>query len=1195
MSPRFRFVRTLPLLAMLMLLGPWVPNAAAQATATSGQGLTGRVTDPSGAAMPGVPVVAEHLATGVKLETTTNDSGFFSFPGLVVGRYRLTAAQDGFETLVREGVVVQAGEAPDVLLRLSLGSRTEQVVVTAGVTLDKTTTSTAQALPAEVTEDLPVIANGGTRSPMAFLASFGGISLNVNEQSGRGGDAGLQHSTIFGVGDGGGHGSLTSYKIDGLDQAFDQTQPFGGQFATPRMPAPSAVQQTRVLTNVDAEQGFNLGAVFELITKSGTSNYRGDVYEFARNDALNARNFLSVGDPPRQNQHDFGGTLGGPIPGLGGRHFFFTNYQAFRSTFEQETAILSVPSALMRRGDFSELLGPQVGVDALGRPVLAGQIFDPLTTRAVGTTFVRDPFPGNVIPADRLSSVSLAFLDAYPMPNRAGYENNYTANSLANNTIQDKLYLKTDHLFGNAQRLSFGAEVFFRNGTPGKCGNVIEGRASYEGFGDSINSCATLRAKNKAFRANYSGMLTEHLLLSANAGIAYAPFGQSLVEEGLTAGERAGLRGTYTTGTPIVVLGDTTGFGQNQNQYTGSQWIAPVDVSLTAFNGAHQLKFGFQFNHVVNAPVRQTNSNGTFTFTGAATRQPSFTGTGSFIQPGYALADFMLGVVNSATMTAPWETEAATQQWGLYAQDQWRLGSRLTLNYGLRWELFMPATEPQDRWSNFCPTCPNAAAGGLPGAIEYLGTGPGRNGRRTLMNVYPWAFSPRLGAAYTIDESTVARLYYGVSRYPTNTILKNGIFYPNAGFAQNFNLTTPNAGITPVFADWDQGTFVITPPALDPTAQNGQNVIYHDYEDNKSHPQHAMGASVERELGGSLVVGAKYAGKLLRGLPTANLVTLNQLPLEYLSLGSLLTQNINSAAARAADIPIPYPGFTGTVAQALRPYPQYQNVHKNVAFAKNTDWHALILSAQQRYRGGLSILANYTLQKLLTNDPLPYNGAGVATYGQSTQSTELASEKPIHEMVASMDWGGTRRHTLNVSFSYQVPFGRNRTFGGDWHPIVDGFLGGWQLSGALHYASGTPLVVFASGAATPTLQRWVKRNPDVPVQGTATCDTYDPNDPSSVYVNPAAFSNPSQFELGDTLIVPGLKGCGIKRENVSIFKNFRLPGGDHRSLRIGASASNLFNRHTWNGLGRSLGTAAFGQFANVTPGRAIQLQAQLRF
>src|SRR5689334_18999125 len=180
------------------------------------------------------------------------------------------------------------------------------------------------------------------------------------------------------------------------------------------MPAPADIQEVHLLTNLDADQGFNLGSVYEIITRSGTEHYHGELYEYARNDAFDARNFLSVSRPP-EKQHDFGMTFGGPIPKTGKKSFFFVNYQGFRSAFSSQSSILTVPTAKMRNGDFSEILGPQIGTDNAGNPVFQGEIFDPLTTRPDGHGgFERTPFTGNVIPSDRLSSVSKFFENAYP-------------------------------------------------------------------------------------------------------------------------------------------------------------------------------------------------------------------------------------------------------------------------------------------------------------------------------------------------------------------------------------------------------------------------------------------------------------------------------------------------------------------------------------------------------------------------------------------------------------------------------------------------------------------------------------------------------------------------------------------------------------------------------------------------------------
>lgn len=1170
------------------------PRLFAQATATVGQGISGSVVDPTGAAISGAEVTVLNTDTGVAATTQTGDNGFFRFPGLVIGPYRVTASKSGFETSIRDRIIILAGHTPDIAFQLKIGATSEQVVVTGeGGTIDKTTTITGETVFKEALQDLPVIANGGTRSPLDYLTLFQGVSPNVYNAAGRGGNAGLQWSNIEGVGDGGGYGGLTSYKVDGVDQAPEQTQPFGGNFAFPKMPAPADIQEVRLLTNLDADQGFNLGAVYEIITRSGTAQYHGEAYEYVRNDAFDARNYLATTTPP-EKQHDFGGTFGGPIPFTHKKHFFFVNYQGFRSAYAAQTAVLTVPTPLMRTGDFSEILGSQIGTDGAGNPVFQGQIFDPTTTHSDGNGgLTRDPFPGNVIPQDRLSSVSMFFQNAYPLPNLPGTQNNYVANALQNNTLQDKLYIKTDHNFGERHRLSLAYEHFFRNGTAGGCGNVLEGAANYVGFGEDVNNCsvATVHAKN--FRLNYSFSIRPNLLLAVNVGFAYDPFGQSLSEAGLTAGTRAGLTGTFTGGTPVVSIAQATGFGQQQNRFAGNEFIIPSDVGLTWIKNSHQFKFGSQFNHVVYSPIGESFSNGQFGFDGGGTNQPDFTAGGPSQQPGYGWADFLLGWANSGHVQSPFAVHTTSGQWAWFAQDQWRVSPKLTVNMGLRWELFLPAVESGDQWSNFCPTCPNTGAGGLPGAVEFLGKGPGRNGRRTMMNVYPWAVAPRLGIAYAPTQNNVIRLYYGIMRYPTNVLQINGGYYPYDGFGVNLTQSTADGGVTPVITNWDNGTFTIPPtPNLDPTIDNGNGIPYYNYRSNISHPQQALGIGFEHQFAGGWVVSAKYAGKLMHGLPTNNLSTFNQLPLQYLSLGTLLNQNINSTDAQNAGIPVPYPGFDGSVLQALRPYPQFQNVNENDALIKNMYWHAGLFDVRQRFSNGLSLLANLTISRETSNDPLTYGGQDGNSYGPSRQAVSLANAGNM-PIISFADVGGDRPFVANFTFNYELPFGRGRRYAAGMNRLVDGILGGWKLAGIFTYGSGTPEQISATTNVS-TLHIWAVRNQGVPIKGTANCSNYNPADPSSTYLNPAAYSNPAAFTLGDTLIETERRGCGIANENLSISKDFAL-WNESSKLKFGADASNIFNRHTWWFMNGAVGTAGFGRFGGVSPARALQLHAQIVF
>jgi hypothetical protein len=339
------------------------------------------------------------------------------------------------------------------------------------------------------------------------------------------------------------------------------------------------------------------------------------------------------------------------------------------------------------------------------------------------------------------------------------------------------------------------------------------------------------------------------------------------------------------------------------------------------------------------------------------------------------------------------------------------------------------------------------------------------------------------------------------------------------------------------------------------------------------------------------MVSAKYAGKLMHGLPTNNLATLNQLPVQYLSYGTLLNQDINSAAARAANIPIPYPGFTGSVLQALRPYPQMQNVNENDALVKNTYWHAFMLDAQERLSNGLTLLANLTLSRETSNDPLTYGGQGGDSYQASRQAMSVIP--PNSPIISFADIGGDRPWVANFTFSDVLPFGRGQRFAPNINPFLNEVIGGWNIAGILTYGAGTPEQISATTGVS-TLNLWAVRNQSVPIAGNVSCSSYNPHNPNGHYINPAAFSNPAPYTLGNTLIETERRGCGIANENLSLSKTFELPGEGH-SFRIGADASNAFNRHTWWFMNGAVGTAGFGQFGGVSPARAIQVHGQFFF
>jgi hypothetical protein len=322
---------------------------------------------------------------------------------------------------------------------------------------------------------------------------------------------------------------------------------------------------------------------------------------------------------------------------------------------------------------------------------------------------------------------------------------------------------------------------------------------------------------------------------------------------------------------------------------------------------------------------------------------------------------------------------------------------------------------------------------------------------------------------------------------------------------------------------------------------------------------------------------------------------LNQLPLKYLPLGQLLNQQVTSPAAVAAGIPIPYPGFKGTVLQALRPYPQYSTIENIQSMNKDTYWHAAIFSAQQRFHNGLSLLVNYTISKMLTNDPLYISGQLGNYFIGSVQSTELkqTTGRSFPQSFQS-GIGGDRPQMLNISYSYELPIGQGKRFLGGTNRALDAAVGGWTFSAIQNYQAGTPVRV-SSSVGVGTLVIWPNQVPGQPIRGNATCSSYNPGDPNSRYLNVNAFANPAAFALGTmTPTLASVRTCGIINESVALAKAFRF--NERFKMEIGVDATNIFNRHSFYGLSSTAGIASsFGRFSIATGSRAFQLHTQVFF
>lgn len=860
--------------------------------------IVGTVLDASGAAVPGARVTAQHSATGVDVEVSSSGEGSFAFPALAIGEYSVRVSAPGFKATERPLLRVVSGETVSLEVVLSVGELTETVTVTdelPPVDFSRTTAGAAQT--SETISNLPLQVAGSSRRSLDFLATMPGVTYVPNSGA-----------IVQGTGDAGPHRNAVMFSIDGQIASVNFSQGLRDDTG----PVPDLIEEFRLVANQNAEHGWTQGTGVELITKSGTNAFHGTLYEYLRNDALDARGFIAPSVPP-QKQHEYGFVIHGPI--VRNKHFFIGSWDGFKRRTSSAGLVRTVPTNLMRSGDFSESLGAQVGTDALGRPVLEGQVYDPLTTRPDGMGgFIRDPFANNVIPADRFSPVSERYQSYLPAPTRAGLQQNWVGLGGRNVIDRDRTYLKTDHVMGR-HNINFAWEYTPRDKdttTPAIGWEQLEGQLFDRG----------------QFRGRVSDTVTvkPNLILSARVAVNRAP--SVWGNYSFPSGNEGDLPGALTEEVPSSVIQGTMSFGGFVRTVQCPQGTIPASIDLSWVKGNHNFKFGGQYMHQFTQQVLELFTAGDYQFTDRVTGLPGTAATGS----GYA--SYLLGEVESATVWTPRAERHTSHSHGYYFQDQWRVTPKLTLNYGLRWNIFVPFHETYGRIGAFRPDVPNPAAGGRLGALEFWGEGAGRNGRGRLADIKWTEFAPRFGFAYALDNKTVVRGYYGLDHYPLNAEFASGFIVPDLGFGAQVSRASTDNGVTPLL-NWSDGVGSLFPavPNLDPSLLNGSSVAMLDPNETQAGKVQSLGFAIEREVGSGMALRAEYVGKLAHGIPTNQLALYNQLDTQYLPLGDLLTADIHSDQARAAGIPIPYTGFQGSVAQALRPYPQFQDI--SLVNAKN--------------------------------------------------------------------------------------------------------------------------------------------------------------------------------------------------------------------------------------------------------------------
>lgn len=1097
--------------------------------------IRGTILDPSGSVVSGAQVTATNSATGIETSSQSTSAGNYNIPQLTPGVYTVQVKQAGFRTLIRQNVVVEVGAVQGLDLQLEVGQVTESVTVNAAAPiLQSETSEVSTTVNPKAYNDLPLSSSGGGRAPENFIFLSPGVTAGGNANSNTF-DAHI-------------NGSQTLSKEMQVDGMTTQTAEVQGDPRNLTFP-PDAIQEMSLTTSTySAQFGNSGGGVEQFVVKSGTNQLHGTLYEYLRNDVLDARGFFNTSTSPHR-ENEYGFSVGGPIfiPKVyDGRNksFFFTNLNYYKLRAGAQNQIGSVPNSAFRSGDLSGL------TDASGKAI---QIYDPATTQSDGAGgFTRDPFPNNMIPVNRISPVSTAILKYVPLPPRAGIYNNYPGTGGSRSDYRDWI-TKIDHYFSSNHHLS---------------GTWIDGKkpdsGPYAVLPHPVQSTRDTNFWVKTARLNYDWTFTPSLLNSFRVGFNRQH--QLLVapETMQDWGSQLGLNG-INKGFPAVTWGAFTALAQNQDNIepVSNTFLYADTVSWT--KNKHNYKFGIDYRKLQHNG-RYPNRSAYFSFNALETAFPS----GSLRSTtGNEFASFLLGQVDGASeyinnVVAGERTTYA----GLYALDDWKITPRLTVNLGLRWDVFTPYEEVADRYSIMDPTAPNPTAGAIPGAYVYAGGTKGQGpftgtSRLTTNQQTDWRnFAPRLGFAWKTTDRIVIRGGYGISYYPNGGLGGGNVTSVTDGFSTQANFQSPNSGVSPAF-NWNNGLPQTYP--IPPTIDAGLNVggSANIWWDNAYKPMYKQDFNIttETQLTSTIVLDVAYVGSKSTRL-VSGAISVNQLNPNYLSLGSLLQQNITSPAVVAAGYKAPYSGFTGSLGQALRPFPQYIGVGtENSANIGNATYHSLQTKLEKRFSQGLWLLTSYTWSKTIT-DANSTLGGFFSPGARDSYNRSLEKALAIYDVPSR----------LVVGFNYELPIGPGKPLLSTG--LAGKILGGWQINGILGYQSGTPIQVSANN----TLGLYNSSNTPNSVVGQPvllhSCGDFDPN--AARLLNSAAFTIPASNRFGSSAqVLPNGRNCPVYNEDLGVMKKFTIKEGMWFEFRF--ETFNTLNRVVFGGPATNINNANFGQ------------------
>jgi hypothetical protein len=1053
-------------LAALALVASWTTVTHAQTAR-----ITGTVTDPTRAVVPGATVTIVNADTNDTRVATANEGGQYNVPFLPSGRYTVSCELQGFQTTRRQGIVLETDQEIRVDFSLQPGAVTESVLVVGTPVLASDTSSVGQVVTGQTISDLPL--NGRNFLQLARLAT-GVLESAAGDRAGEGGAFVAN----------GARSVLNSFMLDGVDnnaRIVDQQNSSN----VVSQPSVDALSEFSIQTNnFSAEHGQAAGAVINATIRSGTNAFRGVGFEFLRDDAFDARNpFAAPGEDKRLSRHQYGGTLGGPV--RRDRTFFFASWE----TTDEERGLdyrNTVPTLAQRVGDFRGFVNNQ------GRPVL---IYDPATTRPNpgGTGFIRDPFPDNQIPAGRIHPLVQQLLGMLPEPNLPDPTGNYV---VTRDAIRKRHQLDTrvDHSVSTNSKLYVRYSFTNRDdGVPGPYDAPLIGTTQFQ------QAIKTQLAHNLA--------IGQTQVLGGNR-VNELRLGYNRIQDDLhpwvtdTTPAAFGFKGIPetpgVTGLPRIAIGGFSNIGEAAflPNFKVSEVFQAGDT-FSFLRGRHALKAGANYRFIRSFFDISGQARGFYNFTGGFTQNPQ-----ARPNSGSGLADFLLGIPATTQLSQTLLGDIRYHYVAGYLQDDWRVSSRLTLNLGVRYELFTHPYERNGQQANLLLDEMKLiyAGGNVPPSIpsSFTTSLPEGVSSKTLMRLDRNNFAPRLGFAYKLRDETVMRggagVFYGdhptigaSSRLPANPPYQVNVSYATDSITPIVTLDGgfPADVLAPVFSPF------LTFNAWDPAAPQAQ--AYH------------WNTNVQHELPW-LVVEVGYTG----------------------SRGTNLSVNWDPNA------PLPGPG---TVA-SRRPFPQFGGIN-GLKYEGTSDYHAGHVRIDRRLKHGVSVIGHYTYAK------------SIDLGGANFISGDLVYRDPrnirLDRGLSSFDV----RHNLVVSYIWDIPVGSGRRVDLR-NPWLNAIVGGWQFNGLTTARSGTPF--------TPSLSV----NPAQ--SGHARPDRIaDGNLPSGErsadqWFDPSAFVAAVPFNFG-TAGRNILIGPGLFNTDFGLFKRFRVDArGRSREIQIRLEAFNVFNQ-----------------------------------